>query len=268
MVTSVLPAGSDVSLGTVLYTVESRPVVALAGNLPAWRSLSTSSTDGPDVAQLELSLLGLGYDRDHTMTVDQHFDSATKATIERWQGGYGLDVTGTATLGSFVFLAAPTSVSSVSVSVGDVIGDGEVVMSLAAAAQQVVIDVPAGDESFVVPGLDVTIGDATGTVTLLRSVARDSATVVEAVITPAEPIAEAENGASVKVRITKDHLDGVLLAPAAALASRIDGSYAVQVVAADGTTSWHTIDVLGVSNGTVAIRGEGIVNGTKVLQPL
>jgi peptidoglycan hydrolase-like protein with peptidoglycan-binding domain len=268
VVTSVLATGAGVRLGTVLYTVESRPVVSMAGALPAWRSLSYGVTDGPDVAQLELSLVALGYDRDHTMTVDDHFDSNTKAAVERWQAGYGLDVTGTVTLGSVVFLPSPTTVAAVSVKVGNAVGDGDAIMSLAASSQQVVITVPTGDEAVVVPGLKVGIGNLTGTVTLLRSATANGATTVQAVITPDAVIPNVDNGATVKVHITQDHMPNVLVVPAAALASRIDGNYALQVLAADGTTSWHTVEVLGVSAGNVAVRGDGIANGTQVLQPL
>jgi multidrug efflux pump subunit AcrA (membrane-fusion protein) len=268
VVTSVLAAGATVRLGAVLYTVQSRPVVAMAGTLPAWRSLSTTVVDGPDVAQLELSLVALGYDRGHTMTVDDHFDSNTKAAVERWQAGYGLDVTGTVTLGSVVFLPAPTTVASVSVSVGSSVGEGDAVMSLAASTQQVVITVPTGDEAVVVPGLKVGIGDTTGTVTLLRSATQNGTTTVEAVITPEAAIANVDNGATVKVHITQDNMPNVLLVPAAALASRIDGNYAVEVLGADGSTSWHNVEVLGVSAGNVAVRGDGIASGMQVLQPL
>ena len=51
----MLPDSSPVVLGTVLYSVESSPVVAMAGLQPAWRTLGASSDDGLDVMQLELT---------------------------------------------------------------------------------------------------------------------------------------------------------------------------------------------------------------------
>jgi peptidoglycan hydrolase-like protein with peptidoglycan-binding domain len=267
VVTSLISVGSPVTIGTVLYAVESKPVVALAGALPAWRTLKVGVADGPDVQQLELSLVALGYDRATTMKVDQHFDSNTKAAVERWQAGYGLAVTGSVTLGSVVFLKSPSTVSAVQAKIGASIGEGDKVVALAASNQDVVINVPTGDESFVVPGFAVKVGDVDGTVTLLRSATQNGAAVVEAIITPSAPISGAANGATVKVTIQHDGLTGVLLAPAAALASRLDGSYAVQVVGAGGTASWVPVEVLATANGNVAIRGAGISDGTKVLQP-
>ncbi len=268
VITSVIDDGTPVSLGTVLYAVESRPVVAMSGALPAWRTLQVGSADGTDVLQLELSLVALGYDRDHAMTVDGHFDSATKAAVKRWQTGYGLDATGIVTLGSVVFLPEAASVSSVAKSVGDAVGDGDQVLTLSAASQTVLIDVPTGDESFVVPGLAVRIGTVDGTVELIRSVTQSGTTVVEAVIVPATPIEGAGNGASVKVTITHDGLAGVLLVPAAALVSRLDGTYALDVAQPDGTGVWTPVEVLGVADGNVAVKGDGITDGTEVVRPV
>jgi len=99
VVTSVIADGSDVTMGTVLYSVESSPVVALPGSLPAWRTLDTSSEDGIDVLQLEMDLTALGYDPDSRMTIDTEFDSDTKAVVKAWQAGYGMEVTGSVALG-------------------------------------------------------------------------------------------------------------------------------------------------------------------------
>jgi peptidoglycan hydrolase-like protein with peptidoglycan-binding domain len=267
VVTSIISVGSPVTLGTVLYAVESKPVVAMSGALPAWRTLKVGVADGPDVQQLELSLVALGYDRSTTMKVDQHFDNNTKAAVERWQAGYGLAVTGNVTLGSVVFLPSASTVSAVQSKIGAAIGEGDKVLSLAASNQDVVINVPTGDESFVVPGFAVKVGNVDGTVSLLRSATQNGTTVVEAVITPTAPITGGANGATVKVTIQHDGLTGVLLVPAAALASRLDGSYAVQVVGAAGNATWVPVEVLATANGNVAIRGTGITDGTKVLQP-
>ena len=92
-VTSITRVGTTVSLGDVLYTIDSSPVVALYGNVPEWRSLSSSSTAGADISQLQQSLIALGYDPGKTVTVNATFDSATVAMVERWQTGLGLPVT-------------------------------------------------------------------------------------------------------------------------------------------------------------------------------
>jgi uncharacterized membrane protein YgcG len=266
-VTSIIAPNTAIHQGDVLYTVDGAPVVALDGALPAWRTMSTSSVDGPDIAQLEASLVALGYDPAQKVTVDNHFDSATRTMVEAWQKGLGLKATGTVTLGSVVFLPSSTTVSSVTRAVGDTVSDGDAVMSLAAPSQVVLIDVPAGDEAQVVPGLSVGIGTVKGTVSRLRSADQNGAVVVEAVVTPAAPIENATNGSDVKVTLTLDNNSGALIAPAEALVSRLDGSYAVQVKTPDGTTKFVTVDLLGVSGGNVAIRGADLTEGTAILLP-
>lgn len=252
----------------MLYTVDGAPVVALDGALPAWRSLSISSNNGADIAQLESSLVALGYDPAQKVTVDNHFDSATRTMVKAWQTGLGVTATGTVTLGSVVFLPTETSVSGVARRVGDKVTDGDTVMTLATPSEQVLIDVPTGDEAKVVPGLQVAIGQVQGTVSRLRSATRNGAVVVEALITPAAAIASATNGTAVKVTITLPDNSGVLIAPAAALVSRLDGTYAVEQQATDGSTKWVTVELLGVAGGNVALRGADLSDGAVLLVPL
>jgi multidrug efflux pump subunit AcrA (membrane-fusion protein) len=91
---------------------------------------------------------------------------------------------------------------------------------------------------------------------------------VQAVIAPATPLEGAGNGAAVKVTLTQEGLTGVLLVPTAALASRLDGTYAIEIAQPDGTGVWTPVEVLGMAGGNVAVKGEGIVDGTEVLRPV
>ena len=70
-----------------------------------------------------------------------------------------------------------------------------------------------------------------------------------------------------KVTVTVVAHDGVLLVPSEALVSRLDGSYALQVVQPDGTATFVTVELLGVAGAKAGVRGEGIAAGTEVLQP-
>ena len=111
------------------------------------------------------------------------------------------------------------------------------------------------------------IGQVQGSVSRLRSADRNGSVIVEAVITPAASIDSAGNGSAVKVTLTLPNNSGVLIAPAEALVSRLDGTYAVEEQAADGSTKWLTVELLGVSGGSVAVRGADVSEGTKLLVP-
>ena len=236
-ITSIIAANTTIHQGDVLYTIDGAPVVALDGALPAWRSLSTSSADGADIAQLEASLVALGYDPAQKVVVDNHFDSATRTMVKAWQQGLGIRATGTVPLGSVVFL--PTCDDG-----QRGIPDGRRhgrrrrhrCSSCRHPVQEVVIDVPTGDEAKVVPGLQVKIGDVQGTVSRLRSADRNGSVVVEAVIAPGGTHRQCRpTAAAVKVGLTLQNDTGALIAPAEALVSRLDGTYAVQVQTSDGS---------------------------------
>ena len=78
VVTGRVPAvGANVGEGAVLLEVAGRPVIALAGGLPTYRTLRPGST-GPDVTQLEEALSRLGL---HPGAVDGRYDSATGAAV-------------------------------------------------------------------------------------------------------------------------------------------------------------------------------------------
>jgi hypothetical protein len=267
-ITSIIAVNAQPRSGDVLYTVDGSPVIALDGTLPAWRSTSTSSDDGADIAQLESALVALGYDPEAKVTVDNEFDSATRTMVKLWQEGLGVEQTGEVELGSIVFLPSATTVTAVEQEVGDSVGEGDAVLQLAASTQDVVIEVPEDDQALVVPGLAVKVGDLEGTVAELRSADSDGSVVVEAVVIPASEIEGATNGSTVKVTLTLENAKNVLLVPAEALVSHIDGTYAVQLETTDETTKWLTVEVIGVSGSNVAIRGDGLTEGTAVLLPV
>jgi len=80
VVTGRVPAvGATVAEGDVLLEVAGRPVIALSGGLPTYRTLRPGST-GPDVTQLEETLARLGL---RPGTVDGTYDGATAAAVGR-----------------------------------------------------------------------------------------------------------------------------------------------------------------------------------------
>lgn len=77
IVTGRVPkVGSVLNAKDVALEVAGRPVIVLPGDLPAYRDLSIGSV-GPDVAQLQAALIGLGYSLEATDT----FTEATSQAI-------------------------------------------------------------------------------------------------------------------------------------------------------------------------------------------
>ncbi|MFV1999833.1 MAG: peptidoglycan-binding protein [Acidimicrobiia bacterium] len=132
-VTWVVPEGSTVESGDVLYVLDSSPVMVFAGDLPAYRSFNSRMSNGPDVAQLEQALVDLGYDTDAEIVVDEDFTSATRDAIKRLQESIGAEETGSLDLGYVLFVSDPLYVATMHVSVGDFARVGEPVVSTSRA---------------------------------------------------------------------------------------------------------------------------------------
>lgn len=133
-VTTIVDDGTAVEQGNVLFEIDGEPVVALYGEVPAYRTMRDLRSDnmtGADVAQLEAALVALGYDPDGTVTVDDEFTDATEKMVERWQKDIGAVDDGTVDLGDVVFVPGPTEVVAVHLTPGDTVSDGRAVLGLA-----------------------------------------------------------------------------------------------------------------------------------------
>jgi Putative peptidoglycan binding domain len=111
-------AGQTIRTGGRLYAVDGKPVILFNGKVPAYRSLASGVSAGPDVRELERNLVALGYDPSSAISVDDTFTSATASAVERWQRDVGLHVTGRVALGRIIFLPGNRRVSSTSATLG------------------------------------------------------------------------------------------------------------------------------------------------------
>ena len=123
-VTSIINVGDHVDPGTIVATIDGAPVVAMLGDVPSYRDLSTSSDDGIDIRQLESNLVLLGFDPDGEISIDEEFDDATEAAVTLWENSIGLDGDGEVTQGQLVFVPGHLLVDSTSVSVGGAVSSG------------------------------------------------------------------------------------------------------------------------------------------------
>lgn len=106
---SLKSTGSEVKAGDVLYTIDLSPVLAVEGDVPAFRALEAGSR-GVDVKQLETFLVRRGY---LSGIADAFYDDATAAAVNRWLKAYGLAQDGRVPLGRIVFL--PTLPSTLAI---------------------------------------------------------------------------------------------------------------------------------------------------------
>lgn len=85
-ITSELPldVGDDVENGTVLMEVSGRPLIALEGEIPAYRDLVEGESEGPDVEQLQEALQNI-----YGTPVTGRFDARTASDVRQLYDGRG-----------------------------------------------------------------------------------------------------------------------------------------------------------------------------------
>lgn len=95
-------AGDTVDVGSRLYSVGLRPVVAAEGAVPSFRDLALGAV-GADVAQLERMLAAVV---PFTGTVDTEFTAATATAVRAWQASLGVPEDGTVRVSDVLFMPA------------------------------------------------------------------------------------------------------------------------------------------------------------------
>ena len=179
---TALPAlGAVLDRGQPVYEVSGRPVLLFFGVRPAWRDLAIGVPDGPDVAQLKLNLLALGFAAPSTVVVNEHYDAATAAAVRHWQTHLGVPVTGTVGVGDVLYAPGPIRVDNLQTTLGGQAQPGPVVQ--ATGTDPVVnLSVPVTQEYLVKVGDQVSVllpdGKTTtpGTITTVSPVASTAAT--------------------------------------------------------------------------------------------
>lgn len=293
-VTWLPAAGAVIHPGQRLFAVDGQSVMLLRGSEPAWREFAVGMTDGPDVRELESNLVALGYDPYGDITIDDHFDWATQAAVERWQAALGVPVAqqnGQIPLGQVAFLPQPVRVAALSTGAGATIAPGVSVFTATSTTPVADISLPADEESLVRPGQPVTVTLPGGSATPGRVLRIDqgvssgqgssqgqgsaqgsqspAAATVTVVVGLTHPSAAAGLGqAPVQAAIATQTERDVLTAPISALLARPGGGFQVTVVT--GRSRRNVTVQTGLfddTSGTVAISGPRITDGTTVEVP-
>jgi hypothetical protein len=263
--------GQEVGAGTVLYTVNLRPVVIAQGSIPAFQPMQRGSS-GTDVAQLQAFLASLGL---YGGPADGGFGGGTEAAVEQWQENMGLEPTGMVQAGDILFVPTlPTRIAldTELVKRGATISPGaEVVQGLPATptftvpvtdsqaalmpiGTRVEITGPAGDlwEAFVE---DQEPSDEVGVTVLLGG--KEGANICgEACGT----IPVAEEALLRSQIVTVEPVVG-LTVPSAALSTTGEGS----IFVTDEEGERHTVTVLTSARGVSII--EGVPEGMRLRVP-
>lgn len=148
--------GDSVSEGDVLALVDERPLIALAGSIPAYRDVARGDT-GRDVAQIQAALARLGY---YPGELDGKYGSATEMALTDLYRDHGfeppmIDRHAVILQGEFTMVPhLPAVVTSLSVPLGSDVAGSVATLAVGPAVIEVAFD-PSGIEPpirFFLPG--------------------------------------------------------------------------------------------------------------------
>ena len=273
-VTWVPEEGSIIDQGGVLYTADSRPVVLIIGEVPAYRAMAFGD-NGPDVEQLEQAMADLGYGGD-AFTVDGVFDEETLAAVLLWQAAISAHTDGVVNLGEVVVVTEPIRVGNVVVTQGDTVQNGSPIFESSASFTFVTVELPTNDQDLVAVGEAVVVelpdgATATATVTTIGTVAQATQggdSFFEMTVTLDDPAAALGlDEAPVDVEVVSDSAPGVLAVPVIALLALSEGGYAVEVITEDGTRVLIAVEPGLFADGRVEVVGDGLADGMLVVVP-
>lgn len=264
--------GDLVSQGSVLYTVNLRPVVVAQGEVPAFRAIGLDA-QGADVAQLQGMLQYLGL---YARAVDGKAGSSTVQAIKAWQKSLGVSQTGTVDLGDVIFVPTlPTRVSLDSEVIArgkSVTGGAEVVLGLS-PAPTFTLPVTEAQAGMIPPGTQVQITAPDGSV--WEAVSSDQVANVEtqtiivglaghdggAICGESCGLIPVTGGARLpSVIVTVPTIEGLVL-PSAALVTNA----AAEVAVVDDGGKRLSVTVVTSARGMSVV--EGVAQGTRVRVP-
>ena len=275
VITHLHDPGTVVRRGHSLYDIDDAPAAwLLYGALPAWRDLGPGASDGADVRQLERNLRALGADPDGDLTVDDRWDWATTAAVERFQDARGLAEDGTLSRGELVFRRGPTRIGEVRAAVGDQVTPGRPVTDVSSTARRVTVDLDATRQRIARRGATVTVDLPTGRTVRGRIVEVSAVATKHGDADPTIAITIALRGrpghgngldqAPVDVGFAVEQRKGVLAVPVKALLARQGGGYAVEVVQ-DGARRYLPVEPGLYGDDWVEVSGAALREGMTVV---
>jgi hypothetical protein len=280
--TALPNVGQVITQGDNLYSLNGTPVTLLYGSTPAWRTL-TQGLSGPDVAQLKLDLVSIGYATRAELGPSDHFGSATATALEALQTHQGVSATGRLTLGQAVFLPGPARITTVTATLGTPAQAGSTVLQATSTTRQVTATIPATQVTQLHVGdpasLTLPDGNSTqGTLTSIGATATGSSSsgsgptappTVNITITPIQPTATGVvDQAPVTLTVTTVTVKKVLAVPVTALVTTANGSPAVEVGHGKLTALVPvTVGLFDDDNGLVEVHSPDLHDGQSVRLP-
>lgn len=245
--------GDVIEAGAVLWRIDGRPAVAVAGDTPLWRELSAGS-NGPDVEVVQQMLSDQGVE----VSVTRDFDDGTEQVVRMWQADHGFaSPDGIVRPSDLVVTSLPARVGSTPTDLGAFVEPATPLVTTTATEVSVTVELNPSDRARIEQGdparvtLSATGETVEGEVVLAST---EPQTREDGTLYYAGDVALGDNtfdevdGAQSEVRIVIEQVTDVLTVPLSAVVSGTDGESAVRVIGDDDQTELVSIE-LGLSEG-------------------
>lgn len=273
-VTSVeLSLGDFADVGDVMYTVDESPVVAAAGDTPAYRDMKLGDR-GNDIAQLQSMLSELGF---YSGEIDGEFDSSLRNVVRAWQRTMGTPVTGVVSVGDVVFLPVMPSrvvLDADSLKPGQILSGGEAAIGVLGESPEFSVDIGSAQTDPVPVGQELTlVANLGGQEVSWSAVAGETVLGPDGLVVTLLPSGSApicgdrcelvpiETGAALEAVLILVPRTRGLVVPIGALATTANGDTAV----IDESGNLLHVEVVATARGMAVV--EGVPEGTRVRVP-
>lgn len=276
--TDLPEAGDVLTLGDKVYEVDGiNTSYLMYGKRPAYRAIDIDSPNGPDIKQLEASLLEIGFPNTlgKNFKPDWNFKAKTEEAVEKWQKRTNQAQDGRIEMGEVTFVPDDVRITQVLPELGSRAQAGQVLAYTSGTDLVVTLHLEADRRDILATGDEVSVElpDGTGvagTVTEISSVAQTlqgaSEPTVEVTIKLADIGAVGDlDGAEVEVSVVRETRPDVLTVPVDALLALREGGYALEMVSDDGTTYLVAADVGLFDDRGVEVSGNFSAGDTVVV---
>ena len=274
-----LPEVGDVlTLGDEIYEVDGTDSSYLMyGKRPAYRALDIDSENGPDIKQLEASLLEMSFPNilGENFKPDWDFRVKTEEAVAQWQKRTNQEQDGSIEMGEVTFMPNDVRITQVLPELGSRAQAGQVLAYTSDTDLVVTLDLAADRRDILNASDNVSVElpdgtEAAGVVSEISSVAQTLQGASEATV---EVTIELEDtavvgdldGAEVTVSVVRETRPNVLTVPVDALLALREGGYAIEMVADDGTTYLVAAEVGLFDDNGVEVSGSFDAGDTVVV---
>ena len=273
--TKLPQAGDILRLGDEIYEVDgTQSSFLLYGSRPAYRPLDRDSENGPDIKQLEESLQLLGH-LDTEVKPDWSYRLKTERAVRRWERKTNQARDGVIDPGQVTFLPGDVRITEVVPELGSRSAAGSVLAYTSETGLVVTFELEADRRDILAVDDTVSVelpdgAEAGGPVLSIDSVARTLAGASEPSVEVTVELADTSSlgeldGAEVTVEVVRQTRPDVLTVPVDALLALREGGYALELVAADGSTYLTLAEVGLFDDDGVEVSGEFSAGDTVVV---